>query len=87
MQKNLCIAQFFNKDGKYDLIAVHSRDITKDDGDEAYRLIGQANGCLAPIPVVFLDRSLESPALCSFLEATARTLAALPPLSDRPSRS
>jgi hypothetical protein len=81
--KRLCIAWFFNKDGIYELCAVHSGDFTQQDMDMAYRQIGQLNPCPSPIPVVFLDRQFEKDAgLCSYLAAKAQRLLASPPFSD-----
>ena len=81
--KKLCIAWIHNKDGIYELCAVHSRDLTDSDFDEAYKQIGQANQCLSPIPVVFLDQKLgRDSELCSYLAAKARRLLESPPFSD-----
>ena len=79
----MCIGWIHNKDGIYELCVVHSRDLIDSDFDEGFRKIGQANECLSPIPVVFLDERLgHDSALCSYLAAKAQKLRASPAFCD-----
>jgi hypothetical protein len=54
-----------------DLVVVHSRPVNSSDADEAWQKFNDGKAIDGFIPIVFLDRQLDSPRLRSWLQTEA----------------
>ena len=70
--KQLIIA-WFRREGasRDDLVVVHSRPVDSSDADEAWQKLDDGKAVDGFIPIVFLDRRLDSPRLRSWLQTEA----------------
>jgi hypothetical protein len=70
---NIVIAWFRETEDSDDcLTAVHSRELTSQEQDEAYDRRNDLKATGGPVPMLFLDPALDTPELRKLIQAIAR---------------